>query len=211
MPLNDALVDVVQSEMKLWQSEQLVECLRNPATGKPAGNPSKQAGAVAVSRYWREGLGDTQRNGCSEVAWSAAFICWSLRQVGIRLDQFPFNAGHHTYIRWAINNTKQNKIAKLYYGMRIDEYQPRPGDMIAQWRKARKDDPDPQISFDLQPDDFYAAHCDLVTKVSPTTIVAVGGNVSDRVKSSSFGAEDGLLKPKKTLICILRLAIEPEA
>ena len=82
--------------------------------------------------------------------------------------------------------------------------------MIAQWRKARKQDPDPQISFDSQPDDFYASHCDVVTKVTPTKIVAVGGNVSNRVKDSSFGAVDGLLKAKKEFICILRLADETD-
>ena len=26
----------------------------------------------------------------------------------------------------------------------------------------------PQVSFDNQPDDFYAAHCDIVARASPT-------------------------------------------
>jgi hypothetical protein len=45
-----------------------------------------------------------------------------------------------------------------------------------------------------------------VTKATADKIVAVGGNVSDRVEESSFGAVGGILKPKKALICILRLA-----
>ena len=168
-----------------------------------------QPGSDRVAKYWREGVGDLQRNGCSAVAWSAAFICWTLRQAGVKLDEFPFSAGHHTYIRWAITNSKQSKAGKLYYGMRVAEYRPQPGDVIAQWRKAKETDPDPDISFDNQPDDFYASHCDIVTKASADKIVAVGGNVSDRVKESSFGAVDGILKPKKALICILRLSAIP--
>lgn len=67
-------------------------------------------------------------------------------------------------------------------------------------------DPDPNISFDNQPDDFYASHCDIVTKATSDRIVAVGGNVTNRVEESSFGAVDGILKLKRALICILRLA-----
>ena len=204
MPIVKPIVGVLQDELKVWKTQQLVECVRNPTTGDPVAGA--QPGSDVVAKYWRDGLGDLQRNGCSDVAWSAAFICWSLRQAGVKLDEFPFSAGHHTYIRWAINNTKQGKAGKLYYGMRVDEYRPQPGDMIAQWRKADASTPDPDISFDKQPDSFYAAHCDIVTKSGSDAVVAVGGNVSDRVKESSFGAVDGILKPKKSLICILRLA-----
>lgn len=208
MPLATPLSDIVRAELLLWKSQQLIECVRSPSTGKPLTGSGSQPGSDVVAKYWREGLGDLQRNGCSNVAWSAAFVCWSLRQAGVRLDEFPFSAGHHTYIRWAIKNSNQSKPGKLFYGMRLTEYRPQPGDMIAQWRKARASDPDPGISFDNQPDDFYASHCDIVTKASPDKVVAVGGNVSDRVKESSFGAVDGILKPKKSLICILRLAID---
>lgn len=206
MPVTKSLPEVLQAELAVWKSQQLIECARSPLTGKPLTGGGSQPGSDVVAKYWREGVGDLQRNGCSNVAWSAAFICWSLRQTGVKLDEFPFSAGHHTYIRWAIRNSKQNKPGKLYYGMRVVDYRPQPGDMIAQWRKAKNSDPDPEISFDSQPDDFYASHCDIVTKASADKIVAVGGNVSDRVRESSFGAVDGILKPKKTLICIMRLA-----
>jgi hypothetical protein len=211
MPITKSLTDITKAELEIWASQQLIECARNPSTGKPLTGTGSQAGSDMVAKYWREGLGDQQRNGCSNVAWSAAFVCWSLRQAGVKLDEFPFSAGHHTYIRWAINNSKQDKLGKLYYGMRVATYRPQPGDMIAQWRKAKDSEPDPSISFDVQPDDFYASHCDIVSRATPDKIFAVGGNVSNRVKGSSFGAIDGLLKPKKALICVLRLAIDMDA
>lgn len=206
MPIKKPLPDVVMAELAIWKSKQLVECVRSPSTGKPLTASGSQPGSDRVTGYWRDGLGELHKNGCSPSAWSAAFICWSLRQAGVELDEFPFSAGHHTYIRWAIKNSKADKQEKLFYGMRLAEYPPQPGDMIAQWRKEKTGDPDPDISFDKQPDTFYASHCDIVTSVSPSKVVAVGGNVSDRVKESSFEAVDGLLKPKKALICILRLA-----
>lgn len=206
MPINTPLADIVRAEFVTWKSQRLIECVRSPTTGKPLTAAGSQPGSDLVAKYWREGEGDQQRNGCSASAWSAAFICWSLREAGVKLDEFPFSAGHHTYIRWAIRNSKLNKPGKLYYRKRIAEYRPLPGDMIAQWRKEKPTDPDPDVSFDIQPDSFYASHCDIVTRVSPDKVVAIGGNLSDRVKESSFGAVNGILKPKKELICILRMS-----
>jgi hypothetical protein len=134
MPVLKPLPDIIQPELAAWKSNQWLECVRNPTTKKPVSG--SQPGADAVAKYWQEGLGDFSRNGCSDFAWSAAFICWTLRQAGVKLDEFPF------------------------FG----------------------------------------------TKVSPDKITAVGGNVADRLKESTFGAVAGILKPKKELICILRLA-----
>jgi Uncharacterized protein conserved in bacteria len=126
-----------------------------------------------------------------------------LRCEAMPLTEFQFNPGHHAYIRASINNTKQNKPGKAYYGRRIAEYKPKPGDMIAQWRKPKASAPDPKITFDKQPDDFYPSHCDIVIRVSDTEIVTVGGNVGNRVKATVFPASNGFLLPKKELICVL--------
>lgn len=200
------LVDVVQAELKSWRDGGWVECVRHPATKKPVGSPDEQPGSLAVARYWREGIGNHSLNGCINEPWSAAFICWCLRKAGVELENFPFSPGHHAYIRWAINNAKKVKPGKLYYGERVQAYAPRPGDIIAQWRKAKESDPDPDITFDRQPDDFYPAHCDIVVTASADKVVVVGGNVGDRVKESTFAAVQGVLVPRKALICVMRLA-----
>lgn len=207
MAIANVLVNAARSELKSWATNNLVECVRN-SSGKPS-SLGKQQGSNAVAKYWNEGLGDSSRNGCSNYAWSAAFICWCLRQAGIRLEQFPFHGAHHAYIRWAINNTKNGKQGKLYYGRLLDDYSPKPGDLIAQWRKPSRDAPDPDISFDRQPDEFYPSHCDIVYKVTDDRAFAIGGNVSDKVSESSFGLVNGLLKPKKQLICIMELTELP--
>ncbi|SEN46761.1 DUF2272 domain-containing protein [Pseudomonas sp. NFACC39-1] len=207
MTIADILVHAARSELRNWTTNELVECVYN-ASGKPSA-PGEQQGSDTVAKYWSNGLGDNSRNGCSSYAWSAAFICWCLRQADIRLEQFPFHGAHHAYIRWAINNAKSAKQGKLYYGRRIDAYSPKPGDLIAQWRKKDKDDPDPDVSFDSQPDEFYASHCDIVIRTTADRVFAVGGNVSNRVRESSFGLSQGLLKPKKELICIMELTELP--
>ena len=199
------IASIAKEELKKWSSSGWVECVRHAATNKPIGNAAGQPGSIAVAKYWRKGLGDTQRNGCIDVAWSAAFVCWCLRQAGVPLDKFPFSAGHHTYIRWAIANTKLNKAEKLFYGERVNQYAPQPGDLIAQWRKANVKDPDPAISFDSQPDDFYASHCDIVLATRHDRVVCVGGNLDNKVKQVTFAATHGILKAKKSFIAILRL------
>lgn len=206
MSIAESLVTAAGAEFEKWSDASWVECVRDPKSKKPISLPSQQPGSQAVADYWLGGVGDSSRNGCSDYAWSAAFICWCLRQARVKLEQFPFSGAHHTYIRWAINNTKGNKQGKLYYGERIGDYSPQPGDLIAQWRKAKMSDPDPDITFDHQPDTFFASHCDIVTNVDKEWAHAVGGNVSNKVSESHFELEYGKLKPHKTFICVLRLS-----
>jgi len=65
--------------------------------------------------------------------------------------------------------------------------------------------PDPNISYDHQPDDFYPSHCDIVVDVQPNRITLIGGNLSNRVKESRLLAQDGILEPKKELVAVLKL------
>ena len=193
MAFSTELVAQANAQMDDWVTGQWTEC----------GGDLGVIGSARVAAYWREGLGINGLNGCVDQPWSAAFICWCMRSAGMPLTDFAFDSGHHTYIRWAINNAKLSKSGKSYYGRRIEEYRPKPGDLIAQWRKAHASDPDPHITFDDQPDEFYPSHCDIVVGVSPTRIVVIGGNLSDKVATSTYVAVDGLLTPTKQMICVL--------
>lgn len=197
MTFATTLVSSAREQLEQWKLGAWTEC----GEGVAGANGSKR-----VATYWLEGLGINGLNGCVDQAWSAAFICWCMRKAGMALGEFPFSAGHHTYIRWAINNAKQDKPGKSYYGRRIDVRQPRPGDLIAQWRKAKKTSPDPNITFDAQPDDFYPAHCDIVVEAGSEAILAIGGNVSNKVTLTRFTAIGGVLVPKKELICVMECA-----
>jgi hypothetical protein len=204
MSFANELVAVAKNELALWTNGGWVECVLDPNTQLPISDQKKQPGAVRVFDYWREGVGENNRHGCIKLAWSAAFICWCLRKSGMKIDQFPFSGSHQTYIRWAINNTKANKPGKSYYAQRVTQYLPKPGDLIAQWRKEKKSDPNPDITFDHQPDEFYLSHCDIVVDVMADKVVTVGGNVSDKVKTTNFAISNGVLAPKDQLICILQ-------
>ena len=193
MTFSADLVAQAQAQFDDWTTGHWTEC----------SGPLGTIGSARVASYWREGLGLKGLDGCVDQPWSAAFICWCMRRAGMPLTDFAFDSGHHTYIRWAINNTKQAKAGKSYYGRRVQEYRPKPGDLIAQWRKAEKKDPDPHITFDDQPDDFYPAHCDIVVDVSASRVHTVGGNLSNKVSMSTYDAVDGVLVQTKSMICNL--------
>lgn len=196
MTFIDNLVKLAQGEFSFWIAGKYVECMSG-------GTPQQQQGTKRVATYWKEGLGINSLDGCSENApWSAAFVCWCMRQAGMALTDFAFSEGHHTYIRWAINNTKNQKLNKTYYGRRLTEYAPKPGDLIAKWRK-EKGQLDPNITFDVQPDEPYAAHCDIVVSVSDAKIETIGGNVSQKVNITNYDAVNGILLPRKEFISIL--------
>jgi hypothetical protein len=151
------LVASAVRELALWDDNDLVECIRDPRSAekpkKPVGNPKTQPGSKRVAEYWQGGLGEFNFNGCSDLAWSAAFICWNMRQAGMIAD-FPLIPAI-AYIRWAIANTK-GKTGKSLLRPPANQLQPKPGDMIAQWRKAGEAI-DPNITFDRQPDEFPIA------------------------------------------------------
>lgn len=203
MSFADNLVNIAKQEFGLWSHGNWIECVKDILTKKPVKDKRKQPGAEKVHEYWLNGIGESNRHGCTDLAWSAAFICWCLRKSGMRLDQFPISGSHQAYIRWSINNSKSQKLGKSYYGRRVNEYLPKPGDLIAQWRKKKKNDPDPNISFDNQPDQFYTSHCDIVISVTSESVITIGGNVSNRVKETKFAVSNGLLVPKKEIICIM--------
>lgn len=197
------LINTAKHELTLWSHGDWIECVKDSFTKEPVKDKRMQPGAKKVHEYWLDGIGEKNRHGCINLAWSAAFICWCLRKSGMRIDQFPISGSHQSYIRWSINNTKSQKIGKSFYGRRVNEYLPKPGDLIAQWRKEKRSDPDPNISFDNQPDQFYISHCDIVISVTSTSVTTIGGNVGNKVKDIKFEVRGGLLVPKKEFICIM--------
>lgn len=204
MTFADNLVQIAGEELKLWSDGEWIECVQDKITKLPIKEQKKQPGAVRVFEYWLNGVGEKNRHGCINLAWSAAFICWCLRKAGMKLEQFPISGSHQAYIRWSIINSKAQKLGKSYYGRKASEYMPKPGDIIAQWRKEKASDPNPNISYDNQPDEFYISHCDIVVTVTATSVIAIGGNVNHKVKVTKFDVKNGILAPKKEIICILQ-------
>lgn len=176
-----ALVMAAQEELNWWNSKGCTEA-QSPCAGR-------------VGQYWKN-LGIIM-DGTNPTPWSAAFICHCMRQAGMPDMEFPYSAAHAAYIRWAIVNQTQGKPHKTYYGRRINEYAPKPGDLIATWRQKK-------VTYGSIPNGHFSSHCDIVVDLTATHAIAIGGNVSDRVKTVRYPlASSGKLQASNKLIAVL--------
>lgn len=148
----------------------------------------------------------------SRPPWSAAFISWVIKQQGLEAARFRGAQAHCRYVADLLDGTLPNPLYEV-----IDPAlcAPQPGDILHFGRG------DPATTFDLamaretlRIDSFYTSHSDFVLSVDreKKTLTAVGGNLSDSVKSVTLKLDDaGLLRPRGTAarplpwIAVLRL------
>lgn len=105
--------------------------------------------------------------------WSAAFISWSMNQAGAA-KQFPYSAGHATYINAAIRNA--NKPAAPIVGKELKGYKLKVGDLVGYWRGETK------ITFaNATTVGWYESHTDVVVDVANGVASVIGGNVMHSV------------------------------
>ena len=110
----------------------------------------------------------------SSQPWSSAFISWLFYKAGAK-DQFPYASSHSGYFQKAKAN-RDNKNAPLR-GFRVTEYAPKVGDLVVYTREAGK-------GYDTN--GFFASHGELVIETGKNYIKAVGGNVSNKVRISTY-------------------------
>ena len=110
----------------------------------------------------------------SSYPWSSAFISWLFYKSGAK-DKFPYTSSHAGYFQKAKAN-RNNKEAFLR-GFRITEYAPKVGDLVVYSREDGK-------GYDSS--GFFASHGELVIETGKNFIRAVGGNVSNKVKISTY-------------------------
>lgn len=121
-------------------------------------------------RFSRQQLGNRQFQ--SHHPWSAAFISWVMRRAGAGAA-FRYSAAHATYIV----ASKANRLAgsaNPFKAYRVSERQPRPGDLVCR-RRAGSGATYANIRRGMK------THCDIVVKVRPNSLIAIGGNVSNSV------------------------------
>jgi muramidase (phage lysozyme) len=142
----------------------------------------------------------------STVAWSAAFISFVMNGAGA--TNFPFSAGHATYILKGL----ANRLAKLpnapvvYFD--ADEMAPRVGDLIGFSNDSGVHNrADLEERLKLPPDDqFFSSHTDLVIEVSSGKVKAIGGNVSQTIKITTVKTTaQGMIDPEDKRFFLLRL------
>lgn len=110
----------------------------------------------------------------STYPWSSAFISWLFYKAGAK-DQFPYDSSHAGYFQKAKAN-RNNKNAPLR-GFRVSEYAPKVGDLVVYTRQQGK-------GYDST--GYFASHGELVIETGKNYIKAIGGNVSNKVKISSY-------------------------
>lgn len=110
----------------------------------------------------------------SNYPWSSAFISYLFYKAGAK-DKFPYSSSHSGYFQRAKAN-RDNKNAPLR-GFRISEYAPRVGDLIVYSRQSGK-------GYDSS--GYFPSHGELVIEVGKGFVKAIGGNVSNRVKESTY-------------------------
>ncbi|WP_318370768.1 DUF2272 domain-containing protein [Enterobacter sp.] len=156
---------------------------------------------AAIGEPWD---GRSRFDNGDEVPWSAAFISWVVRQAGEAYDNFRFAASHSVYVNNAIKARYTGRTDKPFWGYRINEVKPAPGDII------QKNWPEHHYSFSYAENHSdYNSHADIVVEVTPDVVRVLGGNVGDTV---AFGIDvqeyeldkDGFIKPNQHIIAILK-------
>lgn len=119
----------------------------------------------------------------TELPWSAAFISYCMQMAGAG-SQFPYSAGHATWIIKAIaNRTVGNEKAALV-GYRVNEHPLLPGDLVG---APRGDDAD--VTYDQAVGKgWFSSHTDLIVEVDKASrkAFAIGGNVGQSVSRTTL-------------------------
>ena len=124
--------------------------------------------------YWRTGVGykPNKAHWWSAVPWSAAFISWLMRKAGAGKD-FKYSGGHSYYTAAAKQNALQNN-SNMFKAYPISKMAPRIGDLVCKSRAGSG-----ATYENIKPG--MTTHCDIVTKVEPNRLLAVGGNLDNSV------------------------------
>lgn len=112
--------------------------------------------------------------------WSAAFISYVMRNAGIDRAEFPPAIGHRTYVDAMIANSDRWGTEATFVAHEVADYAPVAGDLICADRAGRG-----AITTLAERRRETGAsrpmHCDVVVRVAPGEVLAVGGNVADAV------------------------------
>jgi hypothetical protein len=114
-------------------------------------------------------------------AWSAAFISYVMRIAGAG-PRFPYSGDHCDYINAAKRMTLGQATGWLVAAERVQDYAPRPGDLVCFGRGAARG-----LRYeDLPTTALFTSHCDIVVDTTvPGQISVIGGNVQDSVTMNS--------------------------
>lgn len=120
----------------------------------------------------------------TEIPWSAAWVSWNMRDY----PDFPKSASHAYYAVKSRNNRAETKGNFWLY--RPNEYRPKVGDVVLKGRSGSR------VTFDsVKVGD--ATHGDIVVRVEKDRLVAIGGNVSNSIKTTYVPIKNGFISDPK--------------
>jgi hypothetical protein len=138
-----------------------------------------------VGVYWLEGTGKHLTGKNDDFPWSATFVSYVMRKAGAG-DRFKYSAQHSVYIRAAILAKTKNIATAGFWGHRLSERAPEPGDLICYARQLG-------VSYDT-PSADYKSHADIVVARHAGEIEVIGGNVGNSVTVKHLAIDgNGLL------------------
>ena len=175
---------------------------RQDAAVIPPDLESAPANFPRVLAYWRavpEGAAPIARNRVlyrenspalwREPAWSAAFISYVMRSAGIDAREFTPSAAHAFYLDALIADAQRFPATAPFIPHEVTQRAPRVGDLVCADRSRV-----PLTSWRdrlAETGRFRPMHCDIVVRVAPGVVEAVGGNVRDAVTLSRFPTDAG--------------------
>ncbi|WP_369407924.1 DUF2272 domain-containing protein [Roseomonas rosulenta] len=181
---------------------------RQSADAAPRGQESDVANFPRVLAYWRavpDGDGPIARNRARyrygsadlwrEPAWSAAFISFVMRGAGVDAREFPPSAAHAFYLDALILDAQRFPSLAPFIPHDVAARAPEVGDLVCADRSSR-----PITSWRERAADggrFRPMHCDIVVRVAPGVVDAIGGNLRDAVTLAIFRTDAaGRLLPR---------------
>ena len=202
----ERMLRITVAEWRDWGSVVLDPGAPPPSTAAE----SRPENFPRVLAYWRavpDDEGAIARNRAryreaspalwSEPAWSAAFISYVLRAAGVDAREFPPSAAHGSYVDALVADAQRFPSTAPFIPHEPHAYAPREGDLVCADRSAA-----PITSWRDRAADggrFRPMHCDIVVRVRPGAIEAIGGNVREAVTLARFPTDpSGALVPRPT-------------
>jgi hypothetical protein len=169
------------------------------------GKENKKPYAGFVGEMWKA-LGMNLDGFDTDVPWSAAAISFMVRNAGKApagslYGDFRFAAAHSRYVHDAIKRRNSSDKTAPFWGFDLDEAKPRLGDLVCRSRAGSN------VDFDhASRRDSFKSHCDIIVSIPAGggTVVALGGNVSNSVKATTYDlTAGGFLDNTKNVYAIL--------
>ncbi|HXV24195.1 MAG TPA: DUF2272 domain-containing protein [Alphaproteobacteria bacterium] len=119
----------------------------------------------------------------TDIPWSAAAISFMVRNAGEKFTKyknFRFSGQHSMYIFDSIGRQINEDNSAPFWGFQLFEAQPQLGDIVCKWRIT------PQTFETAAVSDDYKSHCDVIVRIGPDDLQAIGGNIGDSVGLTTY-------------------------